>query len=72
MRTVINRVLTLTPSDFAEEVCSVVEPDPLGPYGDRLHTIASAGSLLVIDGCRETLNPFKMAMAIVARVRRRL
>ena len=71
-RTVINRVLTLTPSEFAEEVCSVVEPDPLGPYGASLHTIASAGGLVVTDGCsdRPTLNPFKMAMAIFVKVRR--
>jgi hypothetical protein len=74
VRTVINRVLTLTPDDFAEEVCSSIEPDPLGPYGERLHTISSAGGLLVIDGnqLRPTLNPYKVVMEVALKIRRRL
>ena len=63
-RTVINRVLALTPHDFVEEVCSYVEPDPRGPHGDGLHTITAAGGLVVVDGCRRrpTLNPAKVSM----------
>jgi len=74
MRTVINRVLTLTPDDFAEAACSTLEPDPLGPYGEGLHTLASAGGLFIIDGNRTapTLNPYRVVMEIALKVRGRL
>ncbi|MCE5253884.1 MAG: hypothetical protein LLG45_06725 [Actinomycetia bacterium] len=73
-RIAINRVLTLTPEAFEEEVCSYVEPDPLGPYSAGLHTLSSAGGVVIIDGCRKqpTLNPLKTTMEIVAKVRERI
>jgi hypothetical protein len=73
-RTVVNRVLTLTPLEFAEEVCALVEPDALGLYGKGLHTISAAGGLMVVDGCRSrtTLNPFKVATMVILRIRRRI
>ncbi len=73
-RTVVNRILTLTPDEFAEEVCASIEPDPDGPYRDGLHTLTAAGGLVLVDGYREgpTLNPLKMAMSVLVRLRKRL
>ncbi len=46
-RTVINRIVMLTPDDFHEEVCSYVEPGPLsGPFREGLHTTTNAGGLV--------------------------
>jgi hypothetical protein len=61
-RVVINRVLSLTPSEFAEEVWSYVEPDPFGPYSKGLHTLTWAGGLAAVDGLSEgpSLNPYKV------------
>jgi hypothetical protein len=74
MRTVINRVLALTPDDFAEEVCAYIEPDPRGSHREGLHTLASAGGLVLVDGCHmaPTLNPLKILMTAAPRVRQRL
>jgi hypothetical protein len=48
----INRVLRLTPTEFAEEVVRVIEPDADGPFPDGLHTLAAAGNVTLIDGKR--------------------
>jgi hypothetical protein len=56
-RIAINRVLTLTPMEFAEEVCSYVEPVPDGLYSAGLHTLAYAGGLVVVDGQFEGMTP---------------
>ncbi|MEX0833900.1 MAG: hypothetical protein WD276_08565 [Actinomycetota bacterium] len=48
----INRVETLTPDEFREEVVRVVGPDPLGPFPDGLHTISSVGAVTLVDGKR--------------------
>ena len=73
-RIVINRVVTVTPDDFAEEFCCSIEPDPKGPYREGLHTIATAGGLVMVDGCRSTvtLNPSSMAKAVLAEARKKL
>jgi hypothetical protein len=51
---VVNRVNCLTPEEFAEEVASVLKPDPSGPYPDGLHTICAIGKYTIIDGARRT------------------
>ena len=73
-RTVINRVLTLTPEEFVEEACCYLEPDPDGPYGRGLHTVAVVGGLVLVDGLWEgyTLNPFKTLTAVMSKIRDRL
>ncbi len=56
-RVVINRVVTLTPTDFAEIEAAVVEPDPEGPYPAGLHTLSAAGSGTLIDSKRTIFSP---------------
>ena len=62
-RIAINRVTALSPTEFAEEVCSYLEPDPEGPYHSGLHTLTSAGGCVVVDGQFEgmTANLYKTA-----------
>jgi hypothetical protein len=72
-RTVIHRVLTLTPDSFVEEACCYLEPDPSGPYDKGLHTVTSAGGVVIVDGncVGMTPNPFKTVMMIIAKVRQK-
>ena len=74
LRVVINRVLTLTPDEFEEEVCAYIEPDPLGPRPEGLHTLTSARGIVMVDGCRErpSHNPVKVLLAAIPRIRSRL
>lgn len=51
----INRVLRLTPSEFAEEPVRVVEPDRRGPFGAGLHTLTAMGGRTVIDAKRKVV-----------------
>ncbi len=53
-RVVINRVTTLSPTRFEEESVATVEPDPLGPFPNALHTLATAGPFTLVDGRRDT------------------
>lgn len=67
-RIAVNRVLTLTPNDFSEEVCCYLEPDPLGPYPEGLHTVTWADGLAAVDGLRayRTFNPYKLLREVFA------
>lgn len=56
-RVVINRVITLTPTEFLETPAATVEPDPSGPYPAGLHTLSAAGSGTLIDGKRVIFSP---------------
>jgi hypothetical protein len=47
-----NHVITLTPTQFHEEVVGELRPDPAGPYSLGLHTISYDGSVAVVDGKR--------------------
>ena len=49
---VVNKVLTLTPDAFEEEIVSRIAPDPGGRYPTGLHTMCAAGNRTVIDGSR--------------------
>ncbi len=68
-RVVINRVVSLTPTEFAEDVCSFVEPDPVSAYRDGLHTLTGSAGLVAIDGYREKrmLNPVILFAALAPR-----
>ncbi len=47
-----NHVITLTPTQFHEEMIGELRPDPAGPYSLGLHTISFDGSVAVVDGKR--------------------
>ncbi len=49
-RTVINRIVELTPTTFHEEPVAFIEPDPHGPYPDGLHTLSALGDITLVDG----------------------
>jgi hypothetical protein len=69
-RVVINRVISLTPAEFEEEVCASVEPNTVGAYGDGLHTLTGSAGLIAIDGYRErrVLNPVTVSATLLPRV----
>jgi hypothetical protein len=74
-RIIINRVLTLTPTDFREEQAATVEPDPAGPYPSGLHTLSRVGGDTLIDGKRVIFSPpeFQRVFALyLGRLWRRL
>ncbi len=71
----IMRVTRLTPTEFAEELVTSVQPDPRGAYPDGLHTISAVGDRTVIDGKRFVFVPVvfwnevrKMARRLVGRL----
>ena len=49
---VVNKVLTLTPDAFEEEIVSRIAPDPGGRYPTGLHTMCAAAGRTIIDGSR--------------------
>jgi hypothetical protein len=51
-RIVIHRVVTLTPTEFAEEAVTCVEPRRDSPYGRGVHTLCFAGEYCILDGKR--------------------
>jgi hypothetical protein len=54
---VLNRVGSLSPIDFAEEIAGRISPDPTGPYPAGLHTVCAVEDLTVIDGKRFIVSP---------------
>ncbi len=51
-RIVIQRVTTLTPSEFAEEPVTVLEASPGSPFPLGRHTLTPVGEVVLIDGHR--------------------
>lgn len=68
-RIVVNRVVELTPDDFAEEVAAVVPPFP-GAFGRGIHTMAAAGRSTLIDGKRLRVVPSVLPTKLWAHWRR--
>jgi len=56
-RIVINRVLRLTPTEFAEEPAASVEPFPDSPFPEGIHTISRVGDMTLIDSKRHRFIP---------------
>ncbi len=54
---VINRILRLTPTTFAEEPVTTVAPYADSPYRYGLHTLSACGRFTVIDGKRHRFIP---------------
>ena len=56
-RVLLNKVKTLTPTEFSEETVSVIEPDPGSVYPAGIHTLTSVGDITLVDGKRWTFIP---------------
>ena len=54
---VINHVLQLTPTDFAEKTVATVAPYRDGPYRHGLHTLSACGERTLLDGKRTRFVP---------------
>jgi hypothetical protein len=55
-RVTLNRITKLTPTEFEEQVVTVVEPPP-GPYREGIHTLSGAGNFTVLDAKSFILDP---------------
>lgn len=69
-RIMINRVLTLTPSEFEEETAAVVGPLRRGPYRDGIHTLSGVGNMTLVDGYRVTFDKSEFGRALDSERRR--
>jgi hypothetical protein len=67
-RLALNRIVRLTPTEFAEELVGWRKHDPQGPCPHGFHTLVGAGPYTLVDGKKMT---FSLAMAWF-RVRSRL
>jgi hypothetical protein len=65
----INRILALSTTEFAEETVHRLAPLPESPYGEGLHTLSSAGSRTLIDAKVETVDLKVFALRVKARVK---
>jgi hypothetical protein len=54
-RIVLNRVNTLTTTEFEEETALTIEPAHGSAYRDGTHTLSAAGDLTLVDGMRRRL-----------------
>ncbi len=54
---VINRIVRLTPTEFAEEPAATVEPFSESPFPDGIHTLSGVGDITLIDSKRHRFVP---------------
>ena len=54
-RIVINKIVTLSTTEFEETPIKMVDPYSGSSFPDKIHTLCSAGNYTVIDGAREAL-----------------
>jgi hypothetical protein len=52
-RITLNRILTLSTTDFEEEVHGVINPFPDTFYSDKVHTLCAAENFTIVDGAKE-------------------
>lgn len=55
-RTVLNRIVKLTPTEFAEEITGFVEPYEVSEYNCGLHTLSGTGNFTIVDGKKFRFN----------------
>jgi len=60
----VNRVLTLSPTDFSEETVTVLRPPAGGPYPHGLHTLTGVGAYTVVDGKRHRRSLRRLAWGL--------
>jgi hypothetical protein len=51
-RLALNRVTRLTPTEFAEELVTVLEASPRSPFPKGRHTLTPVGDIVLVDGLR--------------------
>lgn len=69
---VVNRVVSLTPTDFSEEVVKVIDPASQDPSVEGIHTLSAAGEATLVDGKRSRFVLAATRRAVRDRLRRRL
>jgi hypothetical protein len=52
-RITINKILTLSTTDFHEEVHGIINPFPNTFYSDKVHTLCAAENFTIVDGAKE-------------------
>jgi hypothetical protein len=71
---VLNRIIELSPTRFAEEPIGRIEPDPRSFYSDGVHTLCVSDGLILVDGKyrrRHWLAPLMRIMLDRGSARRR-
>jgi hypothetical protein len=68
-RLIINELVELSPDGFREQIASIVEPDPRGPFPDGLHTANACGGIIAVDGNRLHFDVHQAGRAVAARLR---
>jgi hypothetical protein len=68
----VNRVLTLSPTEFAEETVNVLRPAPCGPRPHGLHTLTGAGGFTLVDGKRHARSFKRLAWGLKQLARERV
>jgi len=56
---VVNRVKTITPTDFEEITEAVIGPDRRSAFPDGIHHLAAVGALTLVDGRRDVFDLLK-------------
>ena len=69
-RIAINRVATLSPSDFEEEIVRTIDPPENGDFADGIHTISRFGEATLIDAKRERFNRADFWFKVRKRLRK--
>jgi hypothetical protein len=66
----LNRILTLTPTAFAEETVRVLHPAPHWPCRDGFHTLSGHAGWTILDAKRMTLLPSLATKRILHKIKR--
>lgn len=67
-RVVLNRVVTLTPTEFEEEGAAFVDPFSNAPFPDGLHTLSAVGDITLIDSKRTVFSRSAMKHTVISAV----
>jgi hypothetical protein len=60
----LNRIVALSPTEFAEETVNVLRPAPAGPCPDGLHTLTGVGGVTLVDGKRHARSFKRLAWGL--------
>lgn len=66
----INKITSLTPTAFREEVCSAIYPFNNSEYNRGIHTLSSAGDYTLIDGKRLVFSKYNFRRKLSEKFKR--